>query len=171
MNTHVITPSDVKNNLVSLEQIVFEVTTSCNFRCMYCIYSGIYKGIQKLSNDYLTFENAKCVIDYLSILWKKHNRLNTRPIFIGFYGGEPLLNFSFITQVVEYIEATWKWNVVFSMTTNAYLLDKYMDYLQSKDFQLLISIDGDIECNKFRLTKSGRESFPKVYSNIKKIKR
>lgn len=170
MNTQVITPSDVKNNLVSLEQIVFEVTTSCNFRCMYCIYSGIYKGIQKLSNDYLTFENAKCVIDYLSILWKKHNRLNTRPIFIGFYGGEPLLNFSFITQVVEYIEATWKWNVVFSMTTNAYLLDKYMDYLQSKDFQLLISIDGDIECNKFRLTKSGRESFPKVYSNIKKLK-
>lgn len=67
MNTQVITPSDVKNNLVSLEQIVFEVTTSCNFRCMYCIYSGIYKGIQKLSNDYLTFENAKCVIDYLSI--------------------------------------------------------------------------------------------------------
>lgn len=49
-----------------------------------------------------------------------------------------MLNFSFITQVVEYIEATWKWNVVFSMTTNAYLLDKYMDYLQSKDFQLLI---------------------------------
>ena len=81
-----------------------------------------------------------------------------------------MLNFSFITQVVEYIEATWKWNVVFSMTTNAYLLDKYMDYLQSKDFQLLISIDGDIECNKFRLTKSGRESFPKVYSNIKKLK-
>ena len=58
MNTQVITPSDVKNNLVSLEQIVFEVTTSCNFRCMYCINSGIYKGIQKLSNDYLTFENA-----------------------------------------------------------------------------------------------------------------
>ena len=63
-----------------------------------------------------------------------------------------------------------KWKVVFSMTTNAYLLDKHMDYLAEKDFQLMISLDGNQKSNIFRKTKSGEESFEVVLNNVQKLK-
>ena len=143
MEIYKVTSSDVRNNLLKLGQIVFEVTTTCNFRCEYCIYSGLYEGMQTLSNDYLTFEKAKKILDYLSGIWTTGMRINAKPIYIGFYGGEPLMNFSLVEQIVDYIERNWEWPVTFTMTTNAYLLDKYMEYLQRKDFFLTISLDGD----------------------------
>ena len=170
MEIYKVTSSDVRNNLLKLGQIVFEVTTACNFRCEYCIYSGLYEGMQTLSNDYLTFEKAKKILDYLSGIWTTGMRINAKPIYIGFYGGEPLMNFSLVEQIVDYIERNWEWRVTFTMTTNAYLLDKYMEYLQRKDFFLTISLDGDQICNKLRKTKSGKETFSKVFANVMKLK-
>lgn len=170
METYEVTSSDVRNNLMKLGQIVFEVTTACNFRCEYCIYSGMYEGMQTLSDDYLTFDKARKILDYLSDIWTTGKRINKKPIYIGFYGGEPLMNFPLVKQVVEYIERNWKWRVIFTMTTNAYLLDKYMEFLQQKDFFLTISLDGDQECNKLRKTKSGRETYSKVFANIMRLK-
>jgi len=170
METYEIKASDINNNLLKLGQIVFELTTACNFRCEYCIYSGLYEGMQTLSNDFLTFDKAKCLLDYLSNIWEKNNRLNSGPIYVGFYGGEPLLNFPLIKQIVDYIERNWKWHVIFTITTNAYLLDRYMEYIVEKNFLLTISLDGNQTNNKFRRTKSGKETFPKVFANVMKLK-
>lgn len=81
------------------------------------------------------------------------------------------MNFSLVKQIVQYVEEHImdKWNVIFSMTTNAYILDKYMDYLAEKDFQLMISLDGNQQSNAFRKTKSGKESFQTVFGNILKL--
>lgn len=173
MDLYKVTSNDIKYNLVNLNQIVFEMTTACNFRCEYCLYSGIYKGFEALSNSFLSFNKAKLILDYLIDLWNSNNRsFCSKPIFIGFYGGEPLLNFTLIKQIVEYVEEHImnKWNVIFSMTTNAYLLDKYMDYLAEKDFQIMISLDGNQQSNIFRKTKGGEESFQHVFNNILKLK-
>nr|WP_222704539.1 4Fe-4S cluster-binding domain-containing protein [Parabacteroides bouchesdurhonensis] len=51
---------------------------------------------------------------------------NLREVMISFYGGEPLLNISFIKKVVEYIEKLHICAFKFSMTTNSILLDKYI---------------------------------------------
>lgn len=173
MELYQITPNDIKNNLINLHQIVFEVTNSCNFRCNYCIYSGMYKGFNQLSNHKLSFDKAKAILDYLINLWDENQRfVSSKPIFIGFYGGEPLLNISLIKQIVEYVEKNImnKQKVIFSMTTNAFFIDKYMDYLVNKDFQLLISLDGNRETNINRKTKTNEESFPIVFDKIIKLK-
>lgn len=173
MELYKITSNDIKCNLINLNQIVFEVTNACNFRCEYCIYSGMYKGYSQLSTQFLSFGRVKIMLDYLLKLWVENQRPVTKqPIFIGFFGGEPLLNFSLVKQIVQYVESHIidGRNIVYSMTTNAYLLSEYMDFLVEKDFQLLISLDGNRKQNSFRKTKTGMVSFDKVFANILKLK-
>ena len=66
-------------------------------------------------------------------------------IWVGFYGGEPLLAFDDIRSLVEYTkEKELLLNKVkFSMTTNGILLDKYIDFFVNNKFNILISLDGD----------------------------
>lgn len=157
-------------NLSHLPQVIFEVTDACNLKCKYCAFSDLYTGYDPRGNNYLSFNYAKNTIDYLVDFWKTHSstvfptRLN-----IGFYGGEPLLNFTLIKEAISYIESLGNIGrtLSYSMTTNATLLDKYIDYLVEKDFSLLISFDGDESAQGFRLYKNGKNSFTDVYSNVK----
>jgi len=55
------------------------------------------------------------------------------------------------------------------MTTNAVLIDKYLDFLVKNDFFLTISLDGNRENHSYRLYKDGRSSFDKVFANVKMI--
>ena len=138
------TPNDIEQNLINLKQLVFEVTDACNLRCKYCGYADLYEGYDKRESTYFPFKRAKLIIDYLyKNYWKKKTGKGyTRTINIGFYGGEPLLNMPFIKEVIAYIENLSYIGIVFKfgMTTNAMLLDRYMDYLVEKDFFILISL-------------------------------
>ena len=167
------TPNDIEQNLINLKQLVFEVTDACNLRCKYCGYADLYEGYDKRENTYFPFKRAKLIIDYLyNNYWKKKTGKGyTRTINIGFYGGEPLLNMPFIKEVIAYIEnlpyigITFK----FGMTTNAMLLDRYMDYLVEKDFFILISLDGNEEGQSYRVDASGNNSFHRVIKNVRKL--
>lgn len=80
-----------------------------------------------------------------------------------------MLNFNLIKEIVAYIESFENIGraLSYSMTTNATLLDRYIDYLVDKNFSLLISFDGDESAQGFRLYKNGESSFADVYSNVK----
>ena len=72
--------------------------------------------------------------------------INLNPeLTLSFYGGEPLRNFSFISEIVTYAKAIKpeKLKLRFSMTTNGLLLKKYMGFLAENEFELSISLDGD----------------------------
>lgn len=159
----------IEYNLINLSQLVFEVTDACNLRCKYCGYADLYEGYDKRENLKLSFQKAKLVIDYLYNLWQE-NRCDgiVQPITIGFYGGEPLLNMSFIQEVIVYLESLEPVGkkFQFNMTTNAMLLDKYMDYLVEKEFRLLISLDGDKEGQGYRVDAAGHNSFDRVFANV-----
>jgi uncharacterized protein len=81
------------------------------------------------------------------------------------------MNIPFIKQVIDYVERLKleKTGKVcsYSMTTNAVLLDQHMDYLVEKDFNLLISLDGDEFAQSYRTYHSGGNSFDRVFQNIK----
>lgn len=68
------------------------------------------------------------------------------------------MNMPFIRQVVDYIESLDIKNrkIQYSMTTNAMLLDRCMDYLAEKKFNLLISLDGNEWNNSYRVTPEER---------------
>lgn len=164
-----VTEKEIEYNLIHLPQLVFEVTDACNLRCKYCGYAELYEGYDKRENKKLSFAKAKRVMDYLCGIWEKHHCEDAvEPVNIGFYGGEPLLNVPFIQQVIAYVEELCPKGKKFfySMTTNAMLLDRYMDFLVEKQFRLLISLNGDKEGQGYRVDAAGHNSFDRVFANI-----
>lgn len=170
-----LSEDDIYRNLVTLRQVVFEVTESCNLSCEYCAYSSMYDGYDPRNNKKMPFAYAKNIIDYLSSIWIKNDSINSEIVpttTFGFYGGEPLLNINLIKQIIDYVEALkLNRNIQYAMTTNATLLNQYMDYLVEKDFTLLVSLDGDKDANAYRVTKDGASSFEQVYENLQLCKR
>lgn len=170
---HKISKDVVHQNLINLRQLVFEVTDNCNLHCKYCAYAELYQGFDPRKNVDLPFHKAKLTIDYLQDVWNKNCFQDMeKTLTISFYGGEPLLNMEFIKQVVTYTENLPQTGRIFkySMTTNAILLERYMDYLVEKNFYLLISLDGDEQGQSYRTDHAGNNSFQRVYQNIMQLK-
>ena len=136
-----ITGNAIQNALINLSQIIFETTTLCNLRCEYCCYSEGYDTFDSrrgvLGN--LKFETAKIIIDYLVVLFQREAKSDApkEPFAISFYGGEPLMNFDVVRQIVEYAECVEFRNrsLFFTMTTNAMLLSKHADFLSHHNFK------------------------------------
>ena len=161
--------------LANSEQLVFEVTDSCNLECTYCCCRDFYENYDKREAKCLSLEKAKNLLNYLYHYWQSPlNRSPIRVINIGFYGGEPLLNFNLIKQIVAYVEdlqnKTNLFSFSFGMTTNGLLLGKYMDYLVKKKFELLVSLDGNKSNNAHRLLKNGESSFDLVMENLSSLR-
>jgi uncharacterized protein len=151
-----------------LSYIILQVTQQCNLRCDYCIYSGNYQN-RSHSNAVMNIHVAKQSIDFLVAHSQDSNLLN-----IGFYGGEPLLQFDLIQQCIEYaIKRTEGKKLLFHITTNGTLLDeKIAKYLSEYDINILISLDGPKEIHDMnrRFTVSGLGTFDLIMKNIETIK-
>lgn len=159
-------------NLANLRQMLIEVTDFCNLKCKYCGYGDLYSNHDQRETKNQSFENVKIVIDYLINLWNSKYNISVNNIFsVGFYGGEPLLNMKLIKQIISYLENKSEIKISFdyNMTTNAILLDRYMDFIVEKGIRLLISLDGDKYGSSYRVDKNGKESFDKVVSNVRKL--
>jgi len=168
-----VTDKDIIRELANLGQITFEITDACNLKCKYCGYGEFYNDYDNRDNINLSFEKAISIIDYLATLWQSNlNKSANRNVYISFYGGEPLLNVPFIEKVIEYIKQKNILNRTFtySMTTNAMLLDRYIDFIAKNDFSLLISLDGNREQNGYRVDKNGKNSFDRIIKNIHLLK-
>lgn len=172
MTIYELTSQDIRRNLEELHQIVFEVTDKCNLRCDYCLYSGIYDGFDVRYSDDMTIETSDSIIDYLFDIWRKCDNRPHRTVFVGFYGGEPLMNMPLIKHIIERFESEGFKNrkFIFTMTTNAVLLDKYEDYIAEKNISLLISLDGPGKMDSHRHFENGLESFLLVERNIKSLR-
>jgi uncharacterized protein len=166
-----VTKGSIDNQLETLEQIVFEVTDLCNLNCTYCGYGELYGNYDLRKKKMMSIDTGKMVLDYFISLWNTspYKPAPPRRVYLSFYGGEPLLNMPFINEIVNYAKKNCSDYFYFenSMTTNAILLDKYMDFIVENNFSLLLSIDGNFENNSYRLFHSGKGSFEKVYKNIK----
>ena len=168
-----VTKGMVEYNLTHLRQLVFEVTDACNLRCKYCAYADLYEGYDERKSSDFSFHRAKLVIDYLYEFWRKNaSKEYIHPIRVSFYGGEPTLNMVLIRQIIDYVEKLPPigCSYVYNMTTNAILLDRYMDFMVEKKFDLLISLDGDEQGQSYRMDRHGRNSFERVYKNIQLLR-
>lgn len=171
MNNRRVNHMDIERNLVNLRQLTIEVTDCCNLQCAYCGYGSLYYGYDERKGVNIKFEQIKKLIDYLATLWRTNLSDAPCPLtYISFYGGEPLLNIQFIRRVVDYIkDLNLNRRMVYSMTTNGILLDQHMDYLVVNDFHLLISLDGGKNEHSYRIDHLGKNSFNRVYNNVKKL--
>jgi len=172
----VVDDNTINNALRNLSQIVFETTTSCNLRCEYCCYGEGYTTFEsrRQRHGHLKFNTAKAILDYFCCLFQKEisSKAPLEPFAISFYGGEPLMNFNVVKEIVEYAENLFFPNrqLFFTMTTNATLLARYATFLHEHNFKLLISLDGDKQHDRYRKTIDNHDSFEIVMSNLQAVK-
>lgn len=161
--------NSIEENLINNRHILFKVTDDCSFKCKYCTHGELYNNKKNFQKSTLSFKQAKQFLDFMTTYWNnsRNNSYKTN-ITIGFYGGEPLLNFGLIQQIVEYSKSIeLKFNqFTYSVTTNGHLLNKYMKYLVENQFKVLISLDGNRENNKYRTFVNGNSSFEIVIKNV-----
>ncbi len=154
----------------ALEKITLQVTQQCNLRCGYCIYSGDHYKNRTHQSKKMSFDMAKRGIDHLIAHSQDSNKLN-----IGFYGGEPLLEFELIKSCVAYAkEKAEGKEVSFSITTNATLLtEEIIDYLSENNIMLTISLDGprEIHNRHRRFAGNGAGSFDKIIKDMENLRK
>ncbi len=164
--------NDLNKLISNVKQVTFEVTEKCNLQCEYCGYGDLYDGYSPRKRENLPSNYAIKLLDYLSEFWNSdENTSHDRITYISFYGGEPLLNFKFIEDIVQYSnKLNLKHNkIVFSMTTNAVLLKKHIKFLVKHNFHILISIDGNSKNHSYRKFQDGTNSHQIVVENIRYI--
>lgn len=151
-----------------LQSICLQVTQNCNLRCQYCVYSGGYNN-REHSNKVMDIETAKKSVDFLI-----KNSSESDTVCIGFYGGEPLLNFELIEETVHYaIENYPGKDYYFALTTNGTVFsEKILDFLEKYNFAVTISLDGNKETHDAnrKYANSNKGSFDEVLKNIHIIK-
>ncbi|MEM2928397.1 MAG: TIGR04084 family radical SAM/SPASM domain-containing protein [Nitrososphaerota archaeon] len=126
---------------------IIYTTGKCNLNCSYC--GGSF-------NSKIVPWNVNYKLEDLLSLFKKEDK-------VAFYGGEPLLNYSFMKEVMDKATVS-KWII----QTNGLLLDRIEEKYLSKIDALLISIDGGEELtNKNR----GPGVYERVIKNVKKVRK
>lgn len=142
----------------------------CNLRCQYCFAStgDFHMGARCL----LSYDVGKAALDWL--VEKSGNRVNLE---VDFFGGEPLMNFPVVKQLVAYgrsLEKQHNKRFKFTITTNCLALnDEVTDFLNAEMDNVVLSIDGRKEVHdRMRPTENGKGSydlvFPRAQAFVKK---
>ena len=150
-----------------LQKVTLQLTQNCNFRCTYCTYTSSNGSQRFHSKRSMTFDVAKKAVDYLYA-----HSIDAPYMYIGFYGGEPLLEFELMKQVVAYANGLFsKKKLRYTITTNASVLnDEIIQFLKENNFSLVISLDGPERIhNKNRVFANSQKGTFKVV--IEKLKR
>lgn len=168
--TGTISSKDIEQNIDNLPVLIFEVTEKCNLKCEYCIYGDMYIAHPDKTEIDMSFEKAKAIIDYFVDFSNNRPAIQDKKQSISFYGGEPLLRFDLIKQIIEYTQSIQSLSYSYSITTNGLLLNKYYKQLVEWNVKLLVSLDGDQSSSQYRRTSGGKESFSVIYENMIEIK-
>ena len=164
---HPATPTLEAALQTQLRQIVLQVTQNCNLRCSYCAYSGSYYN-RTHTNKRMRVETALRAVDFFM-----ERTSGVEEVTIGFYGGEPVLEFDLIKQVIDHVEKHYPARKVrYNFTTNLTLFtDEVIDYVLEKNIQIMISIDGPQPVqDKYRTFVNGKGSFATVTANARRIR-
>ncbi len=144
----------------ALTEMELILTEDCDQRCDYCFVEG------KNRERAMDREIAREAVDYLF----RESR-GSRRVRILFFGGEPLLEFDLLKEIVEYGEARAEAlgkSVAFNMTTNAALLDvPRCEFLARHRVSYLVSIDGPREVHdRHRRRPDGQSSYQLIADKI-----
>jgi uncharacterized protein len=178
LQVHAITAGDFATQIQQppanfpLQTLVMNLTNQCNLSCQYCYEFGEDKvATPDGKPKFMDFETAKESVDYLLT-----TSVGRRVVHITFFGGETLMNFPLLKQVVDYAtkKAAGQGRAIdFSLTTNATLLTPaIIEFLSENRIGVTVSMDGSKESHDaFRVYANGRGSYdiiePRVRALIK----
>ena len=147
-------------NFTSLH--MFVVTLRCNQKCSYCHASSVDEGSESCFD--MNFKTARRCVE-LTFMSPSLN------IKIEFQGGEPLLNFEIVKEIVEYaqeLNQRAQKHLEFTICTNLLALDQSkLNYIRSKDIYISTSLDGPRDIHDaYRKTRLGGGSYNTVIQNL-----
>ena len=149
-----------------VKALCLHVAHTCNLNCSYCFASqGKFHGERAL----MSYEVGKQAMDFLvANSGTRHN------LEVDFFGGEPLMNFDVVKQVVAYarsIEKQHNKNFRFTLTTNGVLIDDdVIEYANKEMSNVVLSLDGRKEVHdRFRVDYAGNGSWEKIVPKFQKL--
>ncbi len=149
-----------------VKALCLHVAHSCNLNCSYCFASqGKYHGERAI----MSYEVGKQALDFLVA----HSGTR-RNLEVDFFGGEPLLNFDVVKQLVAYarsIEKAHNKNFRFTLTTNGMLIDDdVIDFANKEMSNVVLSLDGRKEVHdRFRVDYAGNGSYDRIVPLFQKL--
>ena len=155
---------DFKKRQTVVKALCLHIAHDCNLACKYCFAGeGEYHGDRAL----MSYEVGRQALDFL--VANSGNRVNLE---VDFFGGEPLMNWQVVKDLVAYgrsLEKTHNKKFRFTLTTNGILLDQeVLDFANKEMSNLVLSIDGRKEVHdKMRPARNGKGSYDLVLSKFK----
>lgn len=149
-----------------IKALCLHVAHTCNLNCSYCFASqGKYHGDRAI----MSFEVGKRALDFLI----EHSGTR-RNLEVDFFGGEPLMNFEVVKQLVAYarsIEKKYNKNFRFTLTTNGMLIDdEVIDFCQREMSNVVLSLDGRKEIHdRYRVDYAGKGSWEQIVPKFQKL--
>jgi uncharacterized protein len=149
------------------QALSLNVSSTCNLSCSYCYAGrGAFAGAQAASMD---FDTAQRAVDRLLAVADP-----SRPITVGFLGGEPFTRRLLLREVVEYAEREGSrlgLDVRFAVTTNGTLLDAAdLDLLRQRRFSVTVSMDGHAAAHDAQRPRSLlRGSFDEIVRRVRPL--
>ncbi len=149
-----------------VKALCLHVAHTCNLNCAYCFASqGKYRGERAI----MSFEVGKRALDFLI-----ENSGTRRNLEVDFFGGEPLMNFDVVKQLVAYarsIEKEKGKNFRFTLTTNGLLIDDdVIDFANREMSNVVLSLDGRREVHdRYRVDYAGNGSFDRIVPKFQKL--
>ncbi len=156
---------DVNKRQTVVKALCLHIAHDCNLACKYCFAGeGEYHGRTAL----MSLEVGKKSLDFLVA-----NSGNRRNLEVDFFGGEPLMNFDVVKEIVKYgreLEKTHDKKFRFTLTTNGVLLnDDIMEFANKEMANLVLSIDGRKEIHDMmRPSRNNKGSYDLVLPKFKK---
>ena len=149
-----------------VKALCLHIAHTCNLNCSYCFASqGKYNGDRAV----MSFEVGKQALDFLIA-----NSGSRRNLEVDFFGGEPLMNFDVVKQLVAYarsIEKEHNKNFRFTLTTNGMLIDDDVIEFSNKEMSnVVLSLDGRKEIHdRFRVDYAGKGSWERIVPKFQKL--
>ena len=157
---------DFKKRKTVVKALCLHIAHDCNLACKYCFAEeGEYHGDRSL----MSYEVGKKALDFL--IANSGNRVNLE---VDFFGGEPLMNFQVVKDLVAYGRSQEKEHnkkFRFTLTTNGMLLnDEVMEFANKEMANVVLSIDGRKEVHDMmRPTRNGKGSYDLIIDKFKKM--
>ena len=149
-----------------VKALCLHIAHTCNLNCSYCFASqGKYHGQRAV----MSFEVGKQALDFLIA-----NSQGRRNLEVDFFGGEPLMNFDVVKQLVAYARSREKEcgkNFRFTLTTNGVLIDDdVIDFANREMSNVVLSLDGRKEVHdRFRVDHAGKGSWEQIVPKFQKL--
>ncbi len=157
---------EFKNRETVVKALCLHIAHDCNLACQYCFAEeGEYHGRRAM----MSYEVGKKALDFL--VANSGNRVNLE---VDFFGGEPLMNWQVVKELVAYgrsLEEPNNKKFRFTLTTNGVLLnDEVQEFLNREMSNVVLSIDGRKEVHdRMRPFRGGQGSYEGIVPKFQQL--